>query len=247
MTVVAGAGGLAGVSGADATGGLCSAQTPYTGTTITWTGGSAAHPHSWDDAANWDPQTVPDQDQTPGTYQTQYVCIGASSGGGSASVTIAGGEDYHVAGVAVGAGASLQVDPGAQLYLGTDSGSVEPSTVAHGSELTVNGTIGGNSPLTVSGSFRWTGAVGASGHRTVAIQTSSECDVDPSLSACQGAAATGPTTTTIAADGELIVDGKPFGGAELSGQRVIDNSGKLVIKHDGYIALDDGTKLSNQH
>lgn len=244
--IVGGAGMSAGMAAADAAGALCSSQSSYSGTTITWTGGSSAHPHSWDDAANWDPQTVPDQDQTPATYQTQYVCIGDSSGGNAASVTIAGGEGYHVAGVGVADGASLQVDAGGQLYLGADGGTVEPSSVAHGSTLTVNGTIGGNSPLTVSGKLDWTGAVGASGHRTVAVQTSSECDVDPSLSACQGASPSGPTTTTIASNGTLLVDGKPFGGAELSGQRSIDNSGTLVIKHDGYIALDDGTKLSDE-
>jgi hypothetical protein len=232
-------------SAASAAGGFCSTKASYSGTTITWTG--KGNGHTWTDPANWSPTTVPDVHQTPATYQAQYVCIGDGKGGKSASVTIAGDDAFHVAGIDVGQGAQLTVKPGGELFLGAASGTaVVPSSVDKHSQLQLDaGTLGGNSPLTVSGTLRWTG-LKVKTHNDVTTQTSSECVFDPAIPACPGDTSPGGGRTTIAAGGKMLVDGVKFGGADLTDQRVIDNFGTITFTHFGYIAMDNRTQLIDE-
>ena len=224
---------------------FCSVGATYSGTTIRWTGDGNGH--SWSQAANWSSNVVPDAGQTPATYQRQYVCIGTGKGGKPASVTIAASDARHVAGVDVGQGATLTVDPGARLFLGSAKGAtVYPSSVDKHSVLALDASaLGGNGPLTVSGTLRWTGQI-VKGHKEVATQTSSECAFDPSISACPGVTARGGGRTTIAAGGKLLVDGGKFGGTDLTDGRVIDNFGTLTMTGFGYIAMDNGTQLIDE-
>jgi hypothetical protein len=227
---------------AAASSGFCAVKSSYSGTTITWTGKGDGH--DWADAANWSPKTVPDAGQVAATYQTQYVCIGTGKGGKPASVTIPGADAFHVAGVDVGQGAALTVKPGGRLFLGAATkAGVVPSTVEPKSDLQVDAAaLGGNSPLTVAGTLKWTGQK-ISGHKDVATQTSSECVFDPILKACPGHISPGGGRTIIAAGGAMLVDGTAFGGAELSDGRVIDNSGTITFTGFGYLAMDNGTEL----
>ncbi len=210
---------------AHATGTFCSVGTSYSGTTITWTG--KGNGHSWSQAANWNPSTVPDATGST-TFQTQYVCIGTGTGSKPAGVTIAAGDVRYIAGIDIGQGATLTVDPGAQLFLGAAKGSsVSASSVDKNSTLALDAsTLGGNSPLTVSGTFKWTGQI-VKGHKEVATQTSAG-------------------RTTIAAGGKLLVDGGKFGGTDLTAGRVIDNFGTLTLTGFGYIAMNNGTQLIDE-
>jgi hypothetical protein len=224
--------------------GFCSAQSSFAGTTITWIGkASKAHSHDWNDPANWSPSTVPDVHQTPATYQTQYVCIGDNKGGGPASVTIGPSASYHLAGVDVGQGAHLTVEPGGRLFLGAASAKgVAPSYVEGHSELALDaGTLGGNETMTVSGTLEWSGHISGK-HRLVATQTSSECVFDPSIKTCPGDTTPGGGRTVIAASGKLRVDGTGFGGTDLTDQRVIDNFGTATLSHNGSVTMDNGTQ-----
>src|SRR5581483_6728657 len=226
--------------------GFCSPGASFTGTTITWTG--KAHSSSWDDAKNWSPKTVPDVSHTKATYANQYVCIGTATNNKPAVVTISKNKSEHIAGIDVGSGAQLTVPLGSGLFLGAKPGdTVQPSFVRSGSQLLLAaGTLGGNSPVTVSGTLRWTG--GKSGkHKTVATQTSSECAFDPSISACPGDTVPGGGKTIVAASGTLLVDGTSFGGAALGDGRVVDNFGTLRIVHNGFIAMEGGTQLIDEH
>jgi anti-sigma factor RsiW len=233
------------VSGAAAATGFCSASAHYLGTTIRWTGKGDGH--SWTSKTNWSPATVPDVHQTPATYQAQYVCIGVGKAGKPASVTIPGTKSFHIAGIDVGQGAQLTVKPGGRLFLGATSiADVPASSVDRKSGLQLDAaTLGGNSPLTVSGTLRWTGHR-ISGHKDVATQTSSECVFDPSIMACPGDTTPGGGKTIIAAGGKMLVDGTQFGGADLTDSRVIDNFGTITLTHFGYIAMDSGTKLIDE-
>jgi hypothetical protein len=224
--------------------GFCSAQSSYSGTTITWTGkASKAHSHDWNDPANWNPSTVPDVNQTTATYEPQYVCIGNAQGRGPASVTIGPSAAYHLAGIDIGQGGHLTVEPGGRLFLGAASASgLAPSYVESHSELALDaGTLGGNGKVTVSGTLDWSGHVSGK-HRLVATQTSSECVFDPSVSKCPGDTSPGGGRTVIAARGKLRVDGTGFGGTDLTDQRVIDNFGTATLSHNGYVAMDNGTR-----
>jgi hypothetical protein len=210
-----------------AAGGFCSAKASYTGTTITWTGKGDGH--SWSKAANWSPSTVPDVHQTSGSYVAQYVCIGDGKGGKPANVTVNGNEAYHVAGVDVGQGAHLTLKLGAQLFLGSNSGSVIGSKVEKRSQLQLDAaTLGGNGPLTVHGTMRWTGQK-VKGHKDIATQT-----------------APAGGRTTIAAGGKMLVDGTAFGGVYLTGKRVIDNFGTIMLTGFGFIAMNNGTQLIDE-
>jgi hypothetical protein len=204
-------------------------------TVITWTGKGDGH--SWSKAANWSPTTVPDVHQTPATYQ----------GGKSATVTIAGNQAFHVAGIDIGQGATLTVKPGGRLFLGSKTGSaVVASTVEKHSQLQLDAsTLGGNSPLTIHGTLRWTGKK-IGGHKKVATQTSSECVFDPSISACPGNTSPGGGKTIIASGGTMLVDGVGFGGADLTDRRVINNFGTITFTSFGFIAMNDGTQLIDE-
>jgi hypothetical protein len=227
-------------SGAAAAGGACSVPGSFSGTTITWTGQGGDS--DWSNASNWNPQTVPDADQTPATYQDQYVCIS----GAASTVQIGADEVRHVAGVDVASGATLTIGLGASLYVGAATGSAVPSYVGAKSELhLLAGTLGGNSPLNVAGTLRWSGEM-SKGHKKTALQTSSECVANPAQAACPGDLTPGGGRTVIAASGKLLVDGSGFGGVELGDQRVIDNSGTLELTHLGYISMDSGTKLIDE-
>jgi hypothetical protein len=226
---------------------FCSQQASYSGTTITWTGQAAkAHSHDWNDPANWSPAMVPDAGQTPATYQTQYVCIGNGHNGKPATVTIAGSDAFHVAGIDVGQGAQLTVDPGGRLFVGSAHGSaVVPSFVERHSRLELDaGTLGGNGPVTVAGTLVWDGHFGK--HKEMATQTSSECVFDPTIGACPGNTSPGGGLTAITASGTMLVDGKGFGGVTLGDRRVIDNSGTIKLGKVGYIAMNGGTKLRDE-
>jgi hypothetical protein len=227
---------------AAASSGFCAVKASYSGTTITWTGKGDGH--NWADAANWTPKTVPDAGQVPATYQTEYVCIGEGNGAKPASVTIPGADAFHVAGIDLGQGGALTVKPGGRLFLGAATkAAVVPSLVEKTSQLKLDAAaLGGNSPLTVSGTLRWTGQK-ISGHKDVATQTSSECAFDPSIGACPGDTSRGGGRTIIAAGGVMLVDGTAFGGVELSDGREIDNSGTITFTGFGYLAMDNGTEL----
>jgi hypothetical protein len=229
---------------ATAASGFCAGQA-YSGTTITWTGKGDGH--SWSKAANWSPSKVPDAGQTPATYQTQYVCIGDNKGGKSATVTIAGNQAFHVAGIDIRQGATLTIKHGGRLFLGSKVGSaVVASTVEKHSQLQLDAaTLGGNSPLTIKGTFRWTGQK-ISGHKEVATLTSSECVFDPSISACPGGTAPGGGKTIIASGGSMLVDGVGFGGADLTDRRVIHNFGTITLTGFGFIAMSNGTQLVDE-
>jgi hypothetical protein len=224
---------------------FCSVGASYPGTTITWTG--KGNGHSWGDAANWSPATVPDAHQTPATYQTQYVCIGTGKGGKAADVSIAGNSAFHVGGIDVGQGAQLLVKPGGRLFLGAVKGTAAvPSSVDKHSQLQLDAsTLGGNSPLTVAGTFRWTGHLIAH-HKDLATQTSSECAFDPTITACPGQTTRGGGRTVIASSGKLLVDGTEFGGVALTDQRTIDNFGTIKLTKLGYIAMDNATQLIDE-
>jgi hypothetical protein len=228
-----------------ASGGFCSVGKTYSGTTITWTG--KGNGHTWADAANWTPKTVPDAHQKPAAYQAQYVCIGTGKGGKPAAVTIAGRNAFHVAGLDIGQGARLTIQPGGRIFLGAAAkADVVGSFVEKHSVLQIDAaTLGGNSPLKVFGTLRWTGQrVGV--HKDVATQTSSECVFDPSIKACPGQTTPGGGRTIIAAGGKMLVDGVKFGGADLGDQRVIDNFGTITLTHLGYIAMSNRTQLIDE-
>ena len=228
-----------------ASGGFCSAKATYDGTTITWTG--KGNGHTWADAANWTPKIVPDAQQKPATYQAQFVCIGKGKGGKPASVTIAGRNAFHVAGVDVGQGARLTIQPGGRLFLGaTSSAGVVGSLVEKHSVLQIDaGTLGGNGSLKVFGTLRWTGQrVGV--HKDVATMTSSECVFNPAIKACPGQTVPGGGRTVIAAGGTMLVDGVKFGGADLGDRRVIENFGTITLTHLGYIAMGNRTQLIDE-
>jgi hypothetical protein len=162
-------------------------------------------------------------------------------------VTIAGRNAFHVAGVDVGQGAHLTIQPGGRLFLGAaTSGGVVGSLVEKHSVLQIAAaTLGGNSPLRVSGTLRWTGQrVGV--HKEVSTQTSSECVFDPTIKACPGKTVPGGGKTTIAAGGKMLVDGVKFGEADLGDQRVIDNFGTITLTHLGYIAMSNRTRLIDE-
>jgi hypothetical protein len=224
---------------------FCSVGASYPGTMITWTG--KGNGHTWGDARNWRPAKVPDAHQTPATYQTQYVCIGTGKGGKAADVTIAGSDARHIGGIDVGQGAQLVVKPGGRLFLGAVKGTAAfPSSVDRHSQLQLDAsTLGGNSPLTVAGTLRWTGQLIGS-HKDVATQTSSECAFDPTIPACPGQTTPGGGRTVIAASGKLRVDGVKFGGVDLTDQRTIDNFGTIKLTKFGYIAMDNATQLIDQ-
>jgi hypothetical protein len=232
---------LASVSAASS--GFCSVN--YSGTTITWTG--KGNGHTWADAANWSTNTVPDAAQHGGTYQSQYVCIGDNKGGKSASVTIAGTDTFHIAGIDVGQGAHLSIQPGGGLYLGAPSGTAAvASSVDKHSQLQLQAAVlGGNSPLTVAGTLRWT-AERVGDHKKVANQTSSECVFDPATTGCPGTTTRGGGRTIIAAGGKMLVDGTKFGDATLSDGRVIDNFGTITFTGEGFIAMNAGTQLIDE-
>lgn len=230
---------------AAAASGFCATKVTYFGTTITWTG--KGNGHTWADKNNWSPKTVPDAHQAPAMYQTQFVCIGDGKGGKSASVTIAGTQAFHVAGVDVGQGAHLTVKPGGRLFLGAASGGdLVGSSVDKHSQLQLDAaTLGGNSPLKIAGTLRWTGDY-VKGHKDVATQTSSECVFDPAIKKCPGDTSPGGGRTTIASGGKMLVDGVKFGGADLSDKRVIDNFGTITFTHFGYIAMSNRTELIDE-
>src|SRR3954452_12309867 len=126
---------------ASAAAAFCSPPSSFTGTTITWTGN--ANSNNWDKAANWNPHKVPDAHHTKATYANQYVCIGKP-----ATVEITKHTAVHVAGIDIGNGAQLIVEPGAGLFLGSKPGDpVMNSYVRAGSQLQLlAGALGGNSP-----------------------------------------------------------------------------------------------------
>jgi hypothetical protein len=243
--VVAAASALAGTplaTGAVAARAFCAVGASYSGKTITWTGKGDGH--SWTDAHNWSPSTVPDVHQRSATYQKQYVCIGVSKGGKSPTVTIGGSSAFHVAGIDVGQGAALTVKPGGRLFLGAAKGTATvPSSVDRTSHLQLDAaTLGGNSPLTVGGTMEWTARLKAK-HRDVATQTSSECVFDPTIPACPGDTSPGGGRTDVAAGGTLLIDGAAFGGVTLTDRRVIDNLGTIRFTHLGYLTMSNGTTL----
>jgi hypothetical protein len=230
-------------SPATAATGFCSPGAAFTGTTITWTG--KAHNSNWDDSANWSPHTVPDAHHKPATYQNQYVCIGKNKNGSAATVAISKKAD-HIAGIDVGNGATLIVEPGIGLFLGSKPGDpVVDSFVDAGSKLQLLGAVlGGNSPLTVSGTMRWTG-LRQGKHRIVATQTSSECVFDPTIKACPGDTTRGEGSTIILPNGQLLVDGTAFGGAVLGDKRDIRNAGSIRLTHNSYIAMGNRTSITD--
>lgn len=247
MILATAAAGMAGLPAhpAAAAAGFCSVGASYPGITITWTG--KGNGHTWGDAANWSPRKVPDAHQSPATYQTQYVCIGTGKGGKSAHVTIAGKDAFHVGGIDVGQGADLLVKPGGRLFLGAVKGTAAvPSSVDKRSHLQLDAsTLGGNSPLTISGTMRWTGRL-IGHHKDVATQTSSECAFDPAIKACPGQTSRGGGLTVIAASGKLLVDGVKFGGVDLTDRRMIDNFGTIKLTKLGYIAMSKATRLTDE-
>jgi hypothetical protein len=232
-------------SAAGAPSGFCAVGKNYGGTTITWTG--KGNGHSWTDSANWSPNTVPDVGQTQARYQTQYVCIGDNKGGSSAKVSIAGTDSFHVAGIDVGQGAVLTIKPGGRLFLGANNGTATTaSSVDKKSTLVLDAsTLGGNSPLTVSGTLKWTGDI-VKNHKTVTTQTSSECVFDPTISACPGETTPGGGKTTIAVGGKMLVNGVKFGGADLTDGRVIDNFGTVTFTDFGYVAMNNGSHWTDE-
>ncbi|HTW20252.1 MAG TPA: hypothetical protein VME70_08590 [Mycobacteriales bacterium] len=228
-------------STAAAAGSFCSVN--YTaGTTITWTGKGDGH--SWTDASNWSPNTVPDRHQTTATYQTQYVCIGDGKGSKPADVTIGGTDAFHIAGVDVGDGATLTIKPGGRLFLGAATGDkTVASSVDKRSTLDLDAsTLGGNATLTVHGTMKWTGAK-VKGHKLFATQTSSECVFDPSTKGCPGDTKPGGGATVIAAGGKLLVNGTSFGGTELTASRVITLFGSATFSGNGYVSMGNHTEL----
>lgn len=233
------------MTGAAASASFCSVGATYAGTTIRWTGNGNGR--TWSDAGNWSTGTVPDVGQTKATYQTQYVCIGDGKGGKPASVTIGGTDAFHVAGVDVGRGAHLTIQPGGELFLGSAKGTtVEPSSVDAHSQLQLDGsTLGGNSPLRVAGTLRWTSTL-IDHHQRVATQTSSECVFDPSITACPGDTTPGGGRTVIASGGTMRVDGVKFGGVHLTDGRAINSSGAVVFTDFGYLEMDNGTSLTDE-
>ncbi|MBV9484953.1 MAG: hypothetical protein JO246_02740 [Frankiaceae bacterium] len=235
---------LAGVDAATAsTGTFCSEVDPGTSSVITWTGqGDGA---SWDDADNWDSNTVPDASQIDYIYQPDYVCIGKSHGGTKPDVTIAKGDRYHVAGIDIGDGASLTIGAGAGLFLGAQ-GDPPRSYVRSDSGLTLDAAVlGGNSPVEVSGTMHWTGDR-ISGKKLYATQTSSECVFDPDPDHCPGDTTPGGGLTTITPDGLLLIDGSSFGGAVLGDQREVDNSGTVEFTKSGFVDMNSGTTWVNE-
>jgi hypothetical protein len=230
---------------AAAASGFCSQQASYTGTTITWTGDGGNS--DWQTASNWNPQTVPDEASTPATYQSQYVCIGLDGNGDPATVSIKG-LPRHIAGIDIGLGAHLTIEPGAALYVGSVAGTaVVPSYVRAKSQLRLlASTLGGNGPVTVAGTLRWSAEIDSKGHKSVATQTSSECVFNPSQAECPGGDTPGGGRTIIEVHGQLLVDGADFGGVSLGDQRVIDNFGTLSLTRLGYIAMDNGTELVDE-
>jgi hypothetical protein len=247
MVLAAASAGIAGLpaQAVGAAASFCSVGASYPGMTITWTGNGNGH--TWGDAANWSPTTVPDVHQTPATYQTQYVCIGTGKGGKAADVTIAGTDAFHIGGIDVGQGAHLVVNPGGRLFLGAVKGTAAvASSVDRHSLLQLDAsTLGGNSPLTVAGRLRWTGQLIGT-HKDVATQTSSECAFDPTIPACPGQTARGGGRTVIAPSGKLLIDGVKFGGVDLTDQRTIDNFGTIKLTKLGYLAMDNATKLIDE-
>jgi hypothetical protein len=232
-------------TGAVAAPAFCAVGASYSGTTITWTGKGDGR--SWTDSDNWSPSTVPDAHQVPATYQTQYVCIGKAKGGKPAGVVITGDSSFHVAGIDVGQRGALIIEPGGRLFLGAAKGAdTVASSVDKRSELQLDAaTLGGNSPLTIRGTLLWTARLKAK-HREVATQTSSECVFDRTIPACPGDTSPGGGRTNVARGGRLLVDGTGFGGVDLTGGRVIDNSGTIRLTHAGYLAMGDGTTLVDE-
>lgn len=232
-------------SAALASSGFCSQKSSYAGTTIMWTG--KGNGHSWGQAANWSPHQVPDVHQKPATYQKQFVCIGDGVGGKPAAVTVSGTSAFHIGGLDVGQAATLTVQPGGGLFLGAVKGAtpVASSVDRHSKLLVEAATLGGNSPLTVSGTLRWTG-LRVEGHKRVATQASSECGADPTIPACPGDTSPTGGRTTIAHGGKLVIDGAQFGGSELVDHRVIDNFGTIRMANFGYLAMNTGTSLIDE-
>jgi hypothetical protein len=220
---------------------FCSAagQQYPTGDRITWTGGGDHK--SWNDAANWDVNEVPDANQIKTIYQSEYVCIG-----GGADVTIPKGKAYHVEGVDVGQNATLTIAVGSRLFLGSTDPDRPASYVEKGSTLTLDAAVlGGNAEVKVAGRLAWNGQrVGT--HKEVATQTSSECVFDPSISACPGDTAPGGGLTTVTPSGKLLIAGKGFGGVVLGDQREIDNFGTIKIAAAGYVLMNHRTTLFNE-
>jgi hypothetical protein len=210
---------------------ICVGGSSYSGTTIDWTGKGDGH--SWDIAANWSPAIVPDVDQLPATYQTQFACIGDNRNGKPANVTIPAADAHRIAGIDVGDGAQLTVAPGAGLFLGAaNAAAVIPSTIDAGSTLQLQAaTLGGNAPLSVAGTLRLTAEV-VKGHKDVATLT--------------GDNTAGSGLTTIASRGKVAIDGVKFGGVYLAGRRSIDNSGTITFTHFGFLAMNNGTSLIDE-
>lgn len=231
-------------SAATAAGAFCPAAQSFNGTVITWTGKGNAH--SWTDPANWKPNMVPDAGQKAATYQVQYVCLGAGKGGKPATVTIPANDAFHISGIDVGQGSTLTVDPRARLFLGAVKGTdTEASFVDSHSHLDLTGaTLGGNGPLTVHGTLKWSAAVVKS-KKIITTQTSSECAFDPAIKACPGGTATGGGETIIASNGTMLVDGGKFGAADLTDGRTIVNSGTITLSGLGYIGMNYGTSLTD--
>jgi hypothetical protein len=139
------------------------------------------------------------------------------------------------------------VKPEGELFLGSATGDpTVASTVDKHSELQLAAaTLGGNSPLTIAGTLRWTGQL-IGKHKHVASQTSSECVFDPTIPACPGDTSPGGGRTTIAAGGTMLVDGTKFGGVVLGDKRVIDNFGTITLTDLAYVAMDNGTELIDE-
>ena len=193
--------------------GPCAAA--YSGPTDTWTGkGDGTR---WSDSGNWSTAAVPSA--------TSRVCIGKATNGHRAAVVVTGSR--QVAGLVLADHADLTVKPGAVLLLSAPTGAPLTSTITSGTRLKIAaGTLGGASPLVVSGTLRFTGQ-DVAGHRDLAIQT-------------------GSGQTEIARGGAMLVDGTTFGGTELSHRRTIDNLGTVTFTGNGYVAMDRGTGWSDE-
>jgi hypothetical protein len=198
----------------------CRVPPSYTGEVLTWVGG---HGSSWSTGANWSGGVAPGAVARTG-YARQFACVGRDRHGQAASVVVGRSTLARIAAVDVGQGTTLTLEPGAELFLGASPGDeVVGSWIASSSAVRViAATLGGNAQLLVNGALHLTGkTIGAK--RTLAR-------VD------------GPGRLVIGGGGRLLVDGRRFGGVELSGGRRVVNRGSAIFSGNGYVAVDDGGK-----
>jgi hypothetical protein len=191
--------------------------------TYRWTG--HAGDGLFSDRRNWSPRGVPGLATT--ALPTDYACIPAS-----AEVTLQTGEEADLQ--AMDSRGTLQLQPGAKLFLGAKDGSATaPASRVNNLDL-LQATLGGTATVTVIGTLNWT-----SDPENAATQTTR------ALEDISGGppAFVGSTVIAVGATANITGGTNRDGGVNLRDDRSFDVLGTAVIANGGFIAADWGTAV----